>query len=132
MNDIMAAKALIAFDARVNSVNTFNETPLDIVLNYHPNTELEYCLLLLGAMLHKEMVTDQEMVADQEMVTDQEMDTDQDLNSREKLFMPMPESLHHAQSYDSICTIVGMHRETGGHRILCLDGGGMKVRMVKV
>ena len=112
MNDIMAVKALIAFDARVNSVNPFDETPLDIVLKCHPNTELKDLFCQLGAKSYEAMVTGR------------------DLNNREELLMS-----HLAESSERISA--DMHQEMKyfpgeGQRILCLDGGGMKVRRVKV
>ena len=54
------AKALIAFDAKINAVSGDNKTPLDIVLQ-HPAggsaDELEILLLLLGALRYQEMST---------------------------------------------------------------------------
>ena len=57
-NDIPVAKALIAFDAKINAVNVDRKTPLDIVLQHvgrNDSDELEILLLLLGAMRYQEM-----------------------------------------------------------------------------
>ena len=59
-NDVQVAKALIAFDAKINAVSVDSKTPLDIVLE-HPaggsSDELEILLLLLGALRYREMST---------------------------------------------------------------------------
>ena len=49
-NNLEAAKALIAFDARINHIDVSRRrTALDIVLSQHNGSELEILLLLLGA-----------------------------------------------------------------------------------
>ena len=46
-----SAKALIAFDAKINYIDMKRrQTALDIVVIYHNGSELEVLLLLLGAM----------------------------------------------------------------------------------
>ena len=56
-NDIEVAKALIAFDAKINSINIDGKTPLDIVLHDldDDSDELEILLLFLGALRHEEI-----------------------------------------------------------------------------
>lgn len=49
------AKALIAFDAKVNSVNNSYETPCDIVLAEHFDSALRDLLDPLGAMTYEEI-----------------------------------------------------------------------------
>ena len=46
------AKALITFDAKINTINTDNQTPLDLVPR---GSELEELLPLLGAMRYQEI-----------------------------------------------------------------------------
>lgn len=115
MNDILAAKALIAFDARVNSINTFNETPLDIVLKYRPDAELNILLCTLGAISFEKMVTDQDLLNNREGLE----------RSSEICFTKLP-----IISADMHLEINHFPQE--GQRILCLDGDGIKVRRVKV
>jgi hypothetical protein len=57
---VQVAKALIAFDAKINAVSIDNKTPLDIVLQHPAGSsadELEILLLLLGALRYQEMNT---------------------------------------------------------------------------
>ena len=59
MNDVEIAKALIAFDADVNSINSSLKTPLDIVLeNDTPNLELKDLLIKLNGRRYSEMYSD--------------------------------------------------------------------------
>ena len=51
-NDVDVAKALISFDAKINAVNTDDQTPLDLVPR---GSELEELLALLGAMRSQEL-----------------------------------------------------------------------------
>lgn len=52
-NDMDVAKALISFDARINAVNSDDQTPLDLVAH---GSELEELLALLGALRHQELL----------------------------------------------------------------------------
>lgn len=59
MNDIEIAKALIAFDADVNSIDVSLKTPLDIVLEHDtPNSELKDLLLKLDGRRYSQMYSD--------------------------------------------------------------------------
>lgn len=49
------AKALIAFDAKINGVNNSYYTPLDIVLDNHGDSDLRELLYQLGGMTSEEM-----------------------------------------------------------------------------
>jgi hypothetical protein len=57
---VQVAKALIAFDVKINAVSIDNKTPLDIVLQGPAGStsdELENLLYLLGALRYQEMST---------------------------------------------------------------------------
>jgi hypothetical protein len=57
---VQIAKALIAFDVKINAVSIYNKTPLDIVLQRPTGStsdELENLLYLLGALRYQEMST---------------------------------------------------------------------------
>ena len=47
MNDLLSAKALLTFRADVNSINPYNQTPLDIAHNEH-GIDSEMATLLTG------------------------------------------------------------------------------------
>lgn len=56
INDIEIAKALIAFDADVNSINAFWKTPLDVVLESDPpNAELKDLLVKLDGRRYSDI-----------------------------------------------------------------------------
>ncbi len=57
---MQVAKALIAFDVKINAVSIDNETPLDIVMQSPTGStsdELVNLLYLLGALRYEEMST---------------------------------------------------------------------------
>ena len=55
-DDLESAKALIAFDAKINYIDMKRrQTALDIVAIYHNGSELEVLLLLLGAMTYDKL-----------------------------------------------------------------------------
>jgi hypothetical protein len=57
MDDVEIAKALIAFDANVNSVNALWKTPLDIVLESDPpNPELKALLVKLDGRRYSDIM----------------------------------------------------------------------------
>ena len=72
INDIEIAKALIAFDANVNSINASMKTPLDIVLESDcPNLDLRDILLRLDGRRYSSMHTDSSEDEDIHMGLDQ-------------------------------------------------------------
>ena len=73
INDIEIAKALIAFDADVNSTNVSRKTPLDLVLESDcPNLDLRDLLLRLDARKYSNMYMDSLEDEDIHMSLDQQ------------------------------------------------------------
>ena len=59
------AKALIVFDAKINSTNSDDHTPLDLA---PPGSEIEELLALLGAMRYQELLCLRKAVGDHRLV----------------------------------------------------------------
>jgi hypothetical protein len=87
---VQVAKALIAFDVKINAVSIDNKTPLDIVMQGPAGStsdELENLLYLLGALRYQEMSTSKGNGGVQNARSGTETEDD--------LFMPEPAASEH-------------------------------------